>query len=90
MTSVELIGYVAASLTTASFVPQVRLIYRTRNVSGVSLGMYGAFTVGIALWLVYGVMLSAWPVVIANVVTLALALCILGMKLRYGDDAARG
>lgn len=88
MTGVELIGYAAAGLTTASFVPQARLIYQTRNVSGVSLGMYSAFTLGVALWLAYGVLLMAWPVVIANGVTLVLALAILAMKVRYGD--ARG
>ncbi|MDO9016297.1 MAG: SemiSWEET transporter [Deltaproteobacteria bacterium] len=84
MTGIELIGYAAASLTTASLVPQARLLYRTRNTSGVSLGMYSAFTVGVALWLAYGVLLSAWPVILANVVTLALAVTILAMKLRYG------
>ena len=84
VSAVDVIGYVAASLTTASFVPQARLIYKTRNVSGVSLGMYSAFTVGVALWLAYGVLLSAWPVILANVVTLALAVTILAMKLRYG------
>ena len=84
MTGIELICYAAASLTTASLVPQARLLYRTRNTSGVSLGMYSAFTVGVALWLAYGVLLSAWPVILANVVTLALAVTILAMKLRYG------
>ena len=89
MTRIELIGYVAATLTTASFVPQALLIYRTRNVTGISLGMYGAFTVGIALWLVYGLLLRAWPIVGANLVTLVLALAILSMKIRYSGDARR-
>lgn len=89
MTRIELIGYVAATLTTASFVPQALLIYRTRNVTGISLGMYGAFTVGIALWLVYGLLLRAWPIVGANLVTLVLALAILSMKIRYGADERR-
>lgn len=89
MTAIELIGYVAATLTTASFVPQALLIYRTRNVTGISLGMYGAFTVGIALWLAYGLLLRAWPIVGANLVTLVLALAILSMKIRYGEDERR-
>lgn len=89
MTAIELIGYVAATLTTASFVPQALLIYKTRNVTGISLGMYGAFTVGIALWLVYGLLLRAWPIVGANLVTLVLALAILSMKIRYGEDERR-
>ena len=80
----DLIGYFAACLTTFSFVPQAWLTFRTRDVSGISLGMYSAFTLGIALWLVYGLALKAWPVVAANTVTLVLALAILGMKLYYG------
>jgi MtN3 and saliva related transmembrane protein len=80
----DLIGYIAACLTTFSFVPQAWLTFRTRNVSGISLGMYSAFTLGIVLWLIYGLSLRAWPVVVANTVTLVLALAILGMKLRYG------
>lgn len=80
----EIIGFCAASLTTASFVPQAWLTFKTRDVSGISLGMYSAFTLGVALWLVYGLSLGAWPVVVANTITLALALSILVMKLRYG------
>lgn len=79
----DLIGYLAAALTTCSFLPQALHTFRTRDVSGISLGMYSVFTVGIALWLVYGLLLGAWPIVAANAVTLALAGAILGMKLRY-------
>ena len=80
------LGYVAATLTTASFVPQAWLIFRTRNVSGISLAMYCAFTLGITLWLAYGLLLRAWPIVLANSITLALALAILRMKLTYGKS----
>jgi MtN3 and saliva related transmembrane protein len=80
----ELIGYCAAALTTCSFVPQAWLTFRTRDVRGISLGMYSVFTVGIALWLLYGVLAGAWPIVLANAVTLALASVILGMKIRFG------
>ena len=80
----DLIGSIAACLTTASFVPQVWLSFKTRDVSGVSLGMYSVFTVGIALWLVYGLRLGAWPIVVSNAITLLLAAAILGMKLVYG------
>jgi len=79
----ELIGYCAAAFTTLSFVPQAWLTFRTRDVRGISLGMYSVFTCGVALWLLYGVLLGAWPIVVANAVTLALASVILGMKLRY-------
>lgn len=78
------VGSLAACLTTVSFLPQVWLSFKTRDVSGVSLSMYSVFTVGVALWLVYGLMLRAWPIVIANIVTLVLAIAILGMKLIYG------
>lgn len=81
----DLIGYAAAILTTASFVPQALHTFQTKDVRGISLGMYSAFTLGVALWLVYGVLLSAWPIVIANAVTLALAASILVMKLRYHE-----
>jgi MtN3 and saliva related transmembrane protein len=84
MSWAEPVGFAAAFLTTASFVPQAWLTFRTRDVSGISLGMYSAFTLGVALWLLYGLSLRAWPVVVANAITLALALAILVMKLRFG------
>ena len=83
--SADVIGYIAATLTTVSFVPQAWHTFSTKDVSGISLGMYSVFTVGIALWLAYGLMLNAWPIVIANVITLALASLILVMKLRYHE-----
>ncbi len=83
MSPTDLIGSLAACLTTVSFVPQAWLSFRTRDVSGISLGMYSVFTAGVALWLAYGWLLGSWPMVIANTITLALALMILGMKLRY-------
>jgi MtN3 and saliva related transmembrane protein len=83
MSAPELIGYLAAILTTCSFVPQAWLTFRTRNVSGISLGMYSVFASGVALWLTYGLLLRAWPIVVANSITLALAIAILAMKLRY-------
>lgn len=79
----DLIGYAAATLTTLSFVPQALLTLRTKDVRGVSLGMYSCFTLGVALWLVYGIELGEWPIIAANAITLTLALIILGTKLRY-------
>ena len=83
MLSADWIGTLAAVLTTSSFVPQVLHTFRTKDVSGISLGMYSAFTLGVGLWLVYGLLLDAWPIVIANAITVSLATCILVMKLRY-------
>ena len=79
----DVIGAIAAILTTISFVPQAWHTFKTRDVRGISLGMYGTFTAGVACWLIYGVLLGAWPIVIANCITLVLAAGILGMKLRY-------
>jgi MtN3 and saliva related transmembrane protein len=86
--SPDLIGTVAAVLTTVSFVPQVWKIWRTRDVSGISLLMYAVFTTGVGLWLVYGLLLGAWPLILANAVTLTLALLILFMRIRWGRVAS--
>ena len=83
MSLLDSIGFLAAILTTASFVPQAWHTFKTRDVRGISLGMYSTFTAGVACWLVYGLLLGAWPIVIANCITLALSLAILVMKLRY-------
>jgi MtN3 and saliva related transmembrane protein len=82
---IDWIGYLAAALTTVSFVPQAWLTFKTRDVSGISFGMYSAFTAGIALWLAYGILISAWPIVIANTITLLLAGGILGMRVCFGS-----
>jgi len=81
--TIEWIGTCAAILTTGSFIPQAWLIFRTRQVSGISLGMYSAFTTGVALWLLYGVATGSWPITIANAITLTLASAILVMRLRF-------
>ena len=83
MQIIDWIGYTAATLTTASFVPQALHTFKTKDVRGISLAMYSAFVVGIVLWLMYGLLLSAWPIVIANAITLTLATAILVMKLKY-------
>jgi MtN3 and saliva related transmembrane protein len=83
MPAQDYIGYAAATLTTLSFVPQAVLTLRTRNVSGISLGMYSCFTVGVALWLVYGIGLGEWPIIVANAITLTLASTILVTALRF-------
>ena len=81
---IDVIGSVAAVLTTASFIPQAWHSFKTRDVSGISLVMYSVFTLGVTLWLLYGVLLQSWPLMIANSITLVLAAAILGMKLRFG------
>jgi len=78
-----LLGFAAGALTTVAFVPQVAKTWRTRSTHDISLGMFVLFNTGQVLWLVYGFFISAWPIVVANTVTLALALTILYFKLRY-------
>jgi MtN3 and saliva related transmembrane protein len=80
----EWLGGIAATLTTVSFVPQAVRALRTRDTRGISLLMYAVFTLGIAFWLAYGWMLQAWPIVIANAITLVLSGAILALKLRFG------
>ena len=82
--SLEWIGYLAATLTTAAFVPQAIKTIRTRDTTGISLGMYVVFTLGIACWFGYGIVLQSWPMIIANVITFLLSATILVMKLRHG------
>ena len=82
----ELLGYLAGTLTTIAFVPQVYRIVRTRSAHDISWWMFGIFSVGVALWLGYGLILDALPVVLANAVTLVLAVAILVLKWRYGRD----
>ncbi len=80
----ELVGYPAAILTTAAFVPQAWKSWRTRDLSGISLPMYCLFSLGVALWVVYGLLINSTPVVLANGITLALASIVLILKLRAG------
>ena len=83
-TTASAVGYAAAILTTISFVPQVLKVWRTRSAKDVSLGMYSLFTLGIFTWLVYGVLIESWPVILANFITLVLAGMVLAMKLKFG------
>jgi len=85
--STDWIGSLAAILTTVSFAPQAWQTWRTRDVSGISLVMYAIFTVGVGLWLVYGLMLGEMPLIVANAITFTLALMILSMRIRYGRGA---
>ncbi len=84
MNNADLIGSIAATLTTTAFIPQAWQVWHTRHTADISLGMYAMFTVGVALWLTYGILLSSWPIIIANGITLLLAGIVLLMKLKFG------
>ena len=79
----ELLGYLAAILTTISFFPQVVKIYKTKETKSISLSMYIVLIIGILLWLIYGVYLKSMPMILANAVTLVLLIYILIMKIKY-------
>jgi MtN3 and saliva related transmembrane protein len=83
----DALGFVAGTLTTVAFVPQLVRIIKTRSAHDISWWMFGIFSVGVVLWLWYGIRAEALPLVIANVVTLGLAAAILILKWRYGRDA---
>ncbi|MFD0992730.1 SemiSWEET family sugar transporter [Tenacibaculum geojense] len=79
----EIIGLVAATLTTASFLPQVYKTYQTKQTEGLSLTMYVMFFIGIVLWLVYGIHLKSIPMILANTITAISALFLIFMKIKY-------
>jgi MtN3 and saliva related transmembrane protein len=80
---VEYIGSLAAACTTLCWVPQAVKIIREKQTQGISLITQAVFTVGLALWLTYGLLLTNWPLMLANAVTLVFSLVILALKVRY-------
>ncbi|MBZ9655412.1 SemiSWEET family sugar transporter [Phyllobacterium lublinensis] len=81
---IELVGSLAAVITTLCWIPQIIKIARHRDTASISLSMNISLVFGVFLWLIYGMMIGSWPVMAANGVTLLLILTILGLKLRYG------
>ncbi|MDA8095018.1 MAG: SemiSWEET transporter [Betaproteobacteria bacterium] len=77
------LGLTAGTLTTVSFIPQVLKTWRSRSTHDISLGMFLLFSLGVLLWLLYGALVGAFPVVVANAVTLVLSVAIVLMKLWY-------
>jgi MtN3 and saliva related transmembrane protein len=81
--AVTILGLVAGTLTTLSFLPQLLKAWKSRSTHDISIGMFSLLAVGITLWIVYGVVTSDLPVVVANAVTLVFVGLILTLKLRY-------
>ena len=81
--SVEIIGIIGASLTTASFVPQVYKVIKTKSVEGISLTMYSVFFTGILFWFYYGIKINSFSVILANAVTGALVIIIILFRIIY-------
>ena len=78
----EIIGLIAAAITTSAFIPQVYKVYKERNSVGISLTMYLIFIVGLSIWLFYGFLIGSISIIIANGVTLILAAIIIYYKLK--------
>ncbi len=78
----EIIGFIAAILTTTAFLPQALHSWKTRDLSGISLNMYMIFTLGVTLWLIYGFLIKSMPVIAANIITLPTTLIILMLKIK--------
>ena len=89
MNAVTMLGFVAGGLTTLAFVPQVIKIWRSKSASDISWGMFLIFSAGVAFWLAYGIALDELPLIIANAVTLALAILILFLKWLYQNPAIK-
>ncbi|MBX2970016.1 MAG: SemiSWEET family sugar transporter [Cyclobacteriaceae bacterium] len=83
MNTIQLLGLLAGSCTTAAFIPQVVKTWKSRSTKDLSLGMFSIFCTGVVLWLVYGLLVMDIPVIIANLVTLVLASFLLFLKLRW-------
>ncbi len=83
MDYIEILGLVAAFLTTGAFLPQAIKVIKTKNTNDLSLSMYSMLVGGVLLWLIYGFLINSLPIIIANFVTLVLSGAILFLKIRY-------
>ena len=84
--NMEIIGFVATGLTTGSLVPQVIKIYKTKDVSSISLSMYVMYFVGILMWIAYGFHLDSTPIHVSNFFGFIFSLSIIIMKIRYRNN----
>ncbi|MGA3126546.1 MAG: SemiSWEET transporter [Candidatus Korobacteraceae bacterium] len=83
------VGYAAGTLTTLAFLPQVRQVWKTKSAEDLHIGTLVSFTVGITLWLIYGIAVKQMPVIVANAVTLGLQIAIIFLKMKYAGGAGK-
>lgn len=81
---IDILGMLAGIATTSGFLPQAWKVYKTKKTTDLSLGMYSFFTAGVFLWIVYGVFIGSFPIILFNAITFLLALYVLVMKIRHG------
>lgn len=86
MQTPDIIGALAGTLTTVSFVPQVLKTWRSRSARDISFGMFSLFSLGVLLWLIYGISIQSLPIMLANGITLTLSLVMIAMKLGFDRD----
>jgi MtN3 and saliva related transmembrane protein len=80
---IEILGYISATLTTIAFLPQIIKTIQIKSAKDVSMGMFVLFTIGVFLWIIYGILTKTYPVLIANAVIFCLALAQILLKLKY-------
>ena len=80
---IDILGYISATLTTIAFLPQIIKTIQTKSAKDVSMGMFVLFTIGVFLWIIYGILTKTYPVLIANAVIFCLALAQILLKLKY-------
>jgi MtN3 and saliva related transmembrane protein len=83
MDSIEILGLVAATCTTVAFIPQVYKVWKEKSAKDISLLMYLVLTLGLTLWLIYGIKIYSIPVILANGITLLLVLFMVYLKLKH-------
>ena len=80
---IDILGYISATLTTIAFLPQIIKTVQTKSAKDVSMGMFVLFTIGVFLWIIYGILTRTYPVLIANAVIFCLALAQILLKIKY-------
>lgn len=83
MESIEIIGLIAATLTTAAFIPQVYKVFKSKSTADISLTMYSVLFIGIVLWFIYGIEIKSLAIILANAVTGILVACVIILKIKY-------
>lgn len=83
MPTIEILGLIAATLTTSAFVPQVYKVFKSKSTKDISLTMYAILFIGLSLWFVYGIVKESWPIILANAITGILVSAVLIFKLKY-------
>lgn len=87
---INIIGVAAGLCSMVSFVPQIGKILKTKSAEGVSLKMFSVTVTAFVLWTSYGLLLGSWPIAVSNFVCLCMAICIVALRLKYGDGKAEG